>query len=95
MPRYGKNLETLFERQKNQFSLASILDVALAVLNMLEKVHAAGFVYNDLKLDNILLGYKDKVNLHGENIFSHSKFHLVDFGFCTRYNEKKSGEHLK
>ena len=29
---------------------------------MIEYVHDAGYIYNDLKLDNILVGYNDKVS---------------------------------
>lgn len=57
--RYGKNLEYLFEKRKNMLPLASILEVAVKSLEMLQKVHEAGYVFNDLKLDNIMLGYKE------------------------------------
>ena len=28
-------------------------------------------------------------------MFSESTFHLIDFGFSTRYKDRKSGEHIK
>lgn len=31
------------------------------MLNILEKIHRAGFIYNDLKLDNLLYDYNDSL----------------------------------
>jgi serine/threonine protein kinase len=61
MPRYGKNLEDFFEKQKCKVSNNTILEIALGTLHMLESVHAAGYAYNDLKLDNIMVGFKNKL----------------------------------
>ena len=55
MPRYGMNLEKLFLKRKMQFSEEEILSLGLQLVNILEQIHDAGFVFNDLKLDNILL----------------------------------------
>ena len=57
MPRYGSNLENYFEKQGCQMSNDSILQFGVAILRMLEGIHAAGFTYNDLKLDNVLVGF--------------------------------------
>jgi len=49
------------------------------LLEIIEKIHDAGFTYNDLKLDNILIG---------DQTFAEKKMHeirLVDFGFAARY----------
>lgn len=56
MPRYGKDLETALASGRNQISTESVLNLGLQMVNFLEAVHESGFVYNDLKLDNILLG---------------------------------------
>ena len=47
------------------------------MLDIYKKVHAAGYTYNDLKLDNILVGNKDFENRH--------EIRLVDFGFAERF----------
>lgn len=57
MPRYGANLELYSEKMKNKMSRMSILDIGLAMLTNLEATHSAGYVFNDLKLDNLMLGY--------------------------------------
>jgi casein kinase 1 len=98
MPRYGHNLETIFERSSCRFSNASILSLALATLDMLESVHSAGYVYNDLKLDNLMMGLKNKKvssSFTEENIFATADLHLVDFGFATRYSDKVTGHHFE
>lgn len=38
-------------------SSASIFHLGLSLLNTLEIIHNSGLVYNDLKFDNILVGY--------------------------------------
>lgn len=45
------------------------------MLYALELVHRAGYLYSDLKPDNIVIEpTKDRV-----------KVHLIDFGFCSKY----------
>lgn len=56
MPKYGKNLEYLFEKFNQSFSQKTILLLGISILEIFEKVHSAGYTYNDLKLDNILVG---------------------------------------
>ena len=58
MPRYGYNLDILFHKTKYQLSKSSIYDVGFAVLKNLEACHNEGYVFNDLKLDNLMVGYK-------------------------------------
>ena len=46
-------------------------------------LHKMGFTHNDLKLDNILVGYKDPQMIY-----------LIDFGLCSRYCNP-DGTHTK
>ena len=47
------------------------------MLEIYEKIHYSGVIYNDLKLDNIIIGnFTDKV----KNL---KQIRLVDFGFAT------------
>lgn len=55
MPSLQLNLETLFKSQK--FSKALIYSLGIQLVNMFEQVHESGFVYNDLKLNNLMLGH--------------------------------------
>lgn len=48
-------------------------------------VHKAGYIYNDLKPDNIMIK-----NLHVSNssdLFDNAELSLIDFGFCSKYIE--------
>jgi hypothetical protein len=39
----------------------SILHFGLKMIKIIEGTHKAGFTYNDLKLDNILVGFQNKI----------------------------------
>ena len=63
-------------------------------------IHEAGFVYNDLKPENLLTEYRDKSTLKQLKI-SRSEtddiyLALTDLGFITRYTQdKKGGPHIQ
>ena len=44
-------------------------------------MHESGFVYNDLKTDNLMIGMSDKNKC--------SSLKLIDFGLANRYLDKK------
>jgi serine/threonine protein kinase len=56
MPKQGEDVNRYFEYMKKRLPVRSTIRLCMEVLKVLEKVHDAGFVYGDLKLDNILLG---------------------------------------
>lgn len=57
------------------------------MLEIYEKIHSSGIIYNDLKLDNIVIGnYSDKE----KNL---KQIRLIDFGFATRFENDK-GIHI-
>ena len=70
---------------------------------MLEQIHEAGFIYNDLKLENILVGLAEKIPSYSElkeatpfsSCFQSCTIKIIDFGFCTRYTDEVTGEHIK
>lgn len=85
MPRFGANLNTLHEKLLNT---NTILDLGIRVIKMLEEVHSVGLVYNDLKLDNILIGYNTHLPTKfddSESALKDLNLHLIDFGFCSKY----------
>ena len=85
MPRYGFNLDLYCGKLEYKLSNESILDIGKAVLFNLEATHKAGYVYNDLKQDNLLLDFSSN-NLES--------VHLVDFGHVTKFMGRKS-QHIK
>ena len=58
MPRYGKDLKSIMKSRDKHLSSASIFHLGLSLLNTIELIHSSGLVYNDLKPDNILMGYQ-------------------------------------
>lgn len=66
------------------------------MLNCFEKVHKAGFVYNDLKLDNLMVGFCQKLpeKYVDDDAFLNSDINLIDFGFSTPYVNLKTLELL-
>ena len=49
------------------------------MVHLFEHLHNTGKIYNDLKLDNILVGDKDS------SPESLAKITLIDFGLCSSY----------
>lgn len=47
----------------------------------------AGYVYNDLKLDNLMTNHQHKLPKDGmhRNVFENVSLNIVDFGFATKY----------
>jgi serine/threonine protein kinase len=57
-------------------------------------VHKSGYIYGDLKLDNILAGCGETIpDGPTDNAFSNVSLNLIDFGFATKYLDSK-GSHL-
>ena len=73
MTRFGDTLETYME----DLSHLQINQIGIQIITMLEKVHKTGFVYNDLKEDNVCVGIPNESNS--------SMLKLIDFGVSTKY----------
>ena len=65
---------------------------------MLELVHKSGFVYNDLKLENILLsnssGVPDEQSYDPKDSLARANLVLTDYGLTTRWLDSKTGLHI-
>ena len=74
MPKYEHSLEKLIEEIEAQKQVDFIFDVARQLINCLRVVHEAGYVYNDLKPDNIMISFDScnqmKVTLIDYNLTS-------------------------
>jgi len=46
------------DRNTPTISKTSAYSLGYELLTILEKVHSSGYIYNDLKPDNILIGHK-------------------------------------
>ena len=70
-----------------KFSLKTICEIGIQLIEALQILHKVGYVHNDLKLDNVLVGDKDS------SFESLGEIKLIDLGFNTRYL-KRHGEHI-
>lgn len=68
----------------DNLSLINYLPICsiLSQIERLRKLHELGFVHNDIKLENILVGHKES-NL----------IHLIDFGLASPY-QNTDGSHI-
>lgn len=69
------------------------------MLDILEIVHQAGYVFNDISMEKILLGPNQTMSLDNGSIiqdyFEDKTLHLVDFSFLTPYKCFVTSKHLK
>ena len=82
MDRFGKDLQKIFQTGKKLFTDKVTYNLALKIIDVLEYIHSKGYVHNDIKAQNLLIGYgRTKEN----------DVYLVDFGLVSKY--QKDGVH--
>ena len=64
------------------------------LINVLEQIHQAGYVYNDLKPDNIMIKVPENSSMSDISFLKH-EVNLIDFGFATKYLDKETGLHIE
>ena len=66
------------------------------MITLLECVHKIGLVFNDLKLDNLMVNFNDEFPLfnfasdQAVDVFQNCTINLVDFGFVTSIINKRT-----
>ena len=89
----------ILQTRNKYLSNASIFHLGLSLLNILELIHSSGLVYNDLKPDNILIGYGQSLSncsfKSTENIFANVDLHLIDFGLASKWRDPTTQTHKK
>ncbi|XP_073961819.1 serine/threonine-protein kinase VRK1-like [Choristoneura fumiferana] len=80
LERYGKDLWNMFKENGRSFPPATVFQIGLQMLDVLEYIHSKGYVHADLKGANILMGLKKG---------SENQAYLVDFGLAARVNDKE------
>ena len=56
MDKFGDSLKSVHEQMNNKFSFKTSAQIGIQLVNILERIHEFGYVYNDLKPANILVG---------------------------------------
>ena len=74
----GPDLDTLLD-YCGEFTLGTVLRIAVQLIDRLEGLHRVGYVYRDIKPQNFAIGA-------GEDGIS--KIYILDFGLAKQYSEK-------
>ena len=87
MPRYGRDLFDYIYKEKVYLSAVSIFNMGQKLLDIFELIHNSGYVYNDLKLENIVIDINEKLPRQSQNpndnIFKNIRLSLIDFGLAS------------
>lgn len=76
----------------------SVYSLGLKVLDILEVVHRAGYIHNDIQLEKIVLAENQiisKNDLKNVNAFDRKSLHIINFSFMTPYIDFKTKKHMK
>jgi serine/threonine protein kinase len=74
----GPNLQQLLKLSGDKLSIKTIILLGLQMIDRIEILHNAGFVYKDIKPENFLMGLENKSHL----------LHIIDFGKSRRFKDK-------
>ena len=85
MQQLGHSLEYLFNRNRKKyrknFSLQTVLLIAVQLLKLLEFIHQHKIIHRDIKPDNFLIGIDDPENIY-----------MIDFGLSSQF--KNGRKHI-
>lgn len=79
MDRLGRSLEGLFNKHKNNFSLKTVIMLAVQMLDLVQYVHSKDIIHRDIKPDNFLMGHEAK----SRQVF------IIDFGLSKRFMKEE------
>lgn len=87
MAMLGPNLNELYKFCERQFTLKTILMIAIQSIDRIEQLHSLGYLHRDIKPQNICIG--------GNSGKKANTIHLIDFGLVKRFRCPNTGTHFK
>mmetsp|Transcript_38949 Transcript_38949/g.37281 ORF Transcript_38949/g.37281 Transcript_38949/m.37281 type:complete len:174 (-) Transcript_38949:32-553(-) len=75
----GSSLKEIVETRKKYLTLSSVCHIGIQMLERLEAIHKLGFIHQDIKPDNILVGSNSRQDSQSNLLY------LVDYGLSESY----------
>ena len=76
----GPNIFCLLQQSPNKrFSEATSYKLASQLILRLWNLHRMGFIHNDVKLENLVVGHEDS-----------NKLYLIDYGLASRFWDQQT-----
>ena len=79
--KFGETLESLISKKEIELNMKFVIQLGIQILKNLEHIHEAGFVYNDIRLRNIIID-EDSVKLidYGNSLeyLDHNGVHILN-----------------
>ena len=79
----GPNLENILNQMNRHFTIKTIINLGIQMINIIENLHKAYVIHRDIKPENFVIGLNKK-----------NKIYLIDFGLSKRFRNPKNGEHI-
>jgi serine/threonine protein kinase len=76
------------KKNKQHFSIKTVMTIGICITDLLTKLHDNGFIHNDLKPDNVMIG-EFRYDLKEMNTI-----YLIDFGISNKYKDE-NGNHKR
>ena len=70
LEKLGDTVQSIFETS-DKIDIPAVLQIGIQIIEIFKAIHSCGYIYNDLKADNLMLG---KSNLK-----------IIDFGLVTKF----------
>ena len=88
MEKLGPSLETLLQQCNRRFSLKTVCQIGIQMVDRIEALHAIRMIHRDIKPDNFVIGCQEDPQLPRNFI------RIIDFGLSRDYISQETGHHV-